>query len=110
MDLVVCPGCSRHAFADEAACPYCGVQGKPTLLALLVALGLTVTACSSSEVVAVYGPAPVESTARTVEPSQSAQSTSTAAATGTATSTGTATATPPVDVYGPPPRDPNQRR
>lgn len=80
------------------------------MLALLVALGLTVTACSTPEVVAVYGPPPIESTARAVDPTASAQPTAAPTNTAAPTSTGTATATPPVDVYGPPPRDPNQRR
>ena len=136
MSLVVCPGCSRHAFAHELACPHCGVKGKPTLVALVAALGL-VAACSSSEsselVVSVYGPAPVDSEARTVassatvkvapppevdvygpapvdpsarlpEPAPSQSATS--APPGTLP---TAKPKPPVKVYGPPPRDPKQR-
>lgn len=137
MVLVVCPGCSRHAFAHEAACPHCGVKGSPTLLGLVAALGV-VAACSSHEpeIVGVYGPAPVDSQARSVpsasvtvkvapspevdvygpppvEPSARLPEPTPTPSASAAPSDKPATAKPkppPVDVYGPPPRDPNQRR
>lgn len=96
MSLVVCPGCSRHAFAHELACPHCGVKGKPTLVALVAALGL-VAACSSPEsserVVGVYGPAPVDPSARAVASSAAVK----------------APPPPEVQVYGPAPVDPSAR-
>lgn len=121
--LVVCPSCGRHAFEHETACPHCGQRGKPTLLALTMALGFVAVACSGPA--DVYGPPPVDTKARTtdtvvavygpppVKPSTRVES----SAEPSAVPSGTPSASekpkvvdPPVDVYGPPPRDPNQRK
>ena len=104
--LIVCPSCGRHAFQNETSCPHCGQKGRPTLLALAATLGF-VAACASNTtgptpddpIIAVYGPPPIDPSART-EPAPEP----------TTTPSTTPTAQPPVDVYGPPPRDPNQRK
>lgn len=131
--LVVCPSCGRHAFEHETSCPHCGQKGRPTLLALTMALGFVATACSgptdvygpppvdpdarattsvttstaapNDTVVAVYGPPPVDPNTRLPSAMPSGAPSASAAPTDKPK-----VVDPPVDVYGPPPRDPNQRK
>jgi hypothetical protein len=76
-----CESCARHIRAAEAACPFCGVavtdvappaargpMARPMSRAALLFMSATATAgCSSSEPVALYGPAVIDSGADTGE-------------------------------------------
>ncbi len=118
MVLIVCPSCGRHAFASEAQCPHCGLRGRPTLLALSLALGLAAVGCTNpaDHVVGVYGPAPVDPSAREAVQTPSPLASGSAAASGSASTQAPSsselpsTSNSPSQVYGPPPRDPNQRK
>lgn len=71
--LALCPHCDRHVSIDESACPFCegalafapGGPVRPapatrTRAALLFAGAAVVAGCGSTEVVAMYGPAPID--------------------------------------------------
>ena len=105
--LVVCPACGRHAFQHETSCPHCGQKGRPTLLALAATLGF-VAACAGGPSPdnrhdPVYGPAPIDPSARIVPTPEPTTEPSAAPAEPKLVQ-------PPIAVYGPPPQDPDQRK
>lgn len=75
--LGLCPHCDRHVSIDESACPFCDgalafapggpvrpVPATRTRAALLFAGAAVVAGCGSTEVVAMYGPAPVDASVK----------------------------------------------
>jgi hypothetical protein len=105
--LVPCPQCKRHVFAAETTCPHCGKSaGAATIAALAVSAGLALAACEPTpEPLAVYGPPPVNPSARQEAPT--AQPTTSASA---SPSTAPQQPTAPVAVYGPAPVRPEDRQ
>ena len=77
--LGLCPHCDRHVSVQESVCPFCDgalsfAPGGParhapitrSRAALLFAGAAVVAGCGSTEVVAMYGPAPVDASTKDV--------------------------------------------
>lgn len=132
--LAPCLFCQRHAFVTDRACPHCGKAFEASRLGLaLAAMALVgVTACNEPAApVAVYGPAPEPSGARleptsavnqipteapSVAPSSGNPPAPSASGLPSAAPSTTTTAPqqvpthgPPAPIYGPPPRNPDNR-
>jgi len=72
MAFIPCPACDRHVRTTDRTCPFCSTTmpeatipaaapGRAlTRAAILFAGATAVSACSSPEPVAMYGPAPVD--------------------------------------------------
>ncbi|MBI5515426.1 MAG: hypothetical protein HY909_16725 [Deltaproteobacteria bacterium] len=61
LELVPCPGCSRHVRADAGACPFCGVpcaQGAPGVSWRRVGVGVLLAVAASATLNACYGAPP----------------------------------------------------
>lgn len=70
--LVPCPACDRHVRSGDPACPFCGAKtvaapsgatgpaARALTRAAILFVGATAVGGCSTEVVAMYGPAPVD--------------------------------------------------